>query len=262
MMPCTPRTLFSLAFISTLALSGCSKTADQTQNPDEVAGEGSGAEGVEGAEGEGKVSRARGSSSTRGAGRKTVGRTIKPKKGPRVIGKFVPGGGETPSEEGPNGLVAEAYMITAPEGLPEDFGALEVAESFTIPNLDVDETDFTSGFPGAAALEQNYALRFVGSINITEEAEYELCLHSDDGSQLLLEDTLVVDNDGVHDAPVEACELVFLAPGEYRLEVRYFQAAGPSLALHFAWSVNGGEKVIVPTEVLFKPETAPDSSEA
>src|SRR5690606_39671505 len=64
------------------------------------------------------------------------------------------------------------------------------------PNLDYDEVDAAEGFPGLKNLAQNYALKFSGSINIVEEAEYELCLHSDDGSQLLLEDTVVVDNDG------------------------------------------------------------------
>ena len=102
-------------------------------------------------------------------------------------------------------------------------------------------------------MKQDFAIRFSGSINITEEAEYDLCLHSDDGSQLLLENTVVVDNDGVHDAAVETCELVYLAPGEYLLEIRYFQASGPTLTMHFAWAINGGDKVIVPTEVLFKP---------
>jgi hypothetical protein len=228
-----------------LALGGCAKKpSEETQNPDSVAGEGDGS--TDGASA--KPSKARGATSTRSGGRNTKARKLtakKPARAPVV----------TPEEKGPNGLVATAFSL-ASDSLPEDFALLGAPlETFEVPNLDFDEIDFTNGFPGSAALKENYALQFSGSINVVEEAEYELCLHSDDGSQLLLEGMLVVDNNGVHEAAVEACELVYLAPGEYMLEVRYFQASGPLLALHLAWAINGGEKTIVPKEVLFKPAT-------
>ena len=255
------RTYLSLTPILTLALTlapaGCAKNqTDETQNPDAVS-DGT----VDGSEGEGDAattsSRARGSTATRSGGRHTKARKVTAKKPPRADDpEETPDEGET----GPNGLLAEAFSLDAAEGLP-DFAAVgDASESFEVPNLDIDETDFTNGFPGSAALKENYALRFTGSINVTQEAEYELCLHSDDGSQLLLEDMLVVDNDGVQEAPVESCELLFLAPGEYSLEVRYFQASGPLLALHFAWAINGGDKVIVPTDVLFKPVSDPSGA--
>ena len=249
------RTYLCLTPILTLALTlapaGCAKKTDETQNPDDVTdGNAEGAEGQGEGEAGATASRARGSTATRSGGRHTKARKVTAKKPPRPI---KPEGEEGEGEAGPNGLLAEAFALEAADALP-DFAALgDASQSFEVPNLDIDEDDFTNGFPGGEVLKENYALRFSGSINVVEEAEYELCLHSDDGSQLLLEDMLVVDNDGVHDAPVEACELLFLAPGEYQLEVRYFQASGPLLALHFAWAINGGEKVIVPPEVLFKP---------
>ncbi len=244
------RTSLSLATVFVLALAGCAnKTNEQTQTPDADGDTGA----VDGTGGSGDEtaatpSRARKSTAPRGAGRNTKARKMTAKKPPREPT------GEVPSEDsGPNGLIAEAFKLDAAEAMPE-FSALgEPVQRFEVPNLDYDEVDASSGFPGLDALQDNYALRFMGSINIVEEAEYELCLHSDDGSQLLLEDTLVVDNDGVHDAPVEACELVYLAAGEYRLQINYLQGSGPLLAMHFAWAVNGGEKAIVPTEVLFKP---------
>jgi hypothetical protein len=230
-----------------LALGGCAKKpSEETQNPDSVAGEGDDGS-TDGASA--KPSKARGATSTRSGGRNTKARKLtakKPARAPVV----------TPEEKGPNGLVATAFSL-ASDSLPEDFALLGAPlETFEVPNLDFDEIDFTNGFPGSAALKENYALQFSGSINVVEEAEYELCLHSDDGWQLMLEGMLVVDNNGVHEAAVEACELVYLAPGEYMLEVRYFQASGPLLTLHMAWAINGGEKTIVPKEVLFKPATA------
>lgn len=257
------RTYRCLAMASVLVLSaGCGKknTNDQTQNPDDVA-----AEGGEGA-GEGDSaeasSRARGSTATRGAGRGTKARKVTAKKPPRVdpipVDPDAGGEGGEEAAPSPHGLVASAYSHEAKKGFPEDLDSLsEPSETFEVPNLDFDEIDFTEGFPGSAALKENYLIRFNGSLNVVEEGEYELCLHSDDGSQLLLEGMVVVDNSGVHEAAVEACELLYLAPGEYMLEIDYMQGVGPLLTMHFAWAVNGGEKSIVPSEVLYKPVADP-----
>jgi hypothetical protein len=234
-----------------LALAGCAKKTEPTQTPDASSGDSGSVDGTGGTGGADAdepttPSRARTSTAPRGADGKVKVRKVTAKKPPRAITK--------PTDNGPNGLLVEAFALESAEALPSDFASLgAVAQSFVIPNLDVDEVDVAEGFPGLKALQENYALKFSGSINIVEEAEYELCLHSDDGSQLLLEGTLVVDNDGVHESPVESCELVYLPAGEYQLEVRYFQSSGPLLAMHFAWGINGGDKEIVPTEVLFKP---------
>ena len=201
--------LSSLPLVAALALTGCkSNQSEDTQNPDEVGAEG-GAEG-EGAEGgDAAPSRARGSTATRGAERRTKARKLTAKKPPR--GSVEPAGSE--EDEGPNGLQVQGFMLEDASALPKDFAALgDPAETFFVPNLDFDEDDAGNGFPGSSGLSSKYALRFQGSINVVEEAEYELCLHSDDGSRLLLEDTMIIDNDGVHDEAVEACELVFLAP--------------------------------------------------
>jgi hypothetical protein len=232
-----------------LALTGCAKkpAAEDTQNPDAVDANGDGSPDTDGASA--KPSKARGSTSTTSGGRTTKARKIAAKKPARAP---MP----TPGDKSPNGLLATAYSLAA-ESLPDDFSTLGAPlESFEVTNLDIDDSDFTNGFPGAKTLKHQYALQFTGSINVATEAEYELCLHSDDGSQLLLEGTLVVDNNGVHDGAVEVCELVYLSPGEYMLDIRYFQANGPTVTLHFAWAMDGGDKVIVPTEVLFKPATA------
>jgi hypothetical protein len=247
------RTYLSLATVLMLATAGCAnrKKTDETTPPDANGGTGTidGTDGVDG--GEAKTpSRARASTSPRGAGRDTKARKVTAKKPPRAPVNNLP----ADNQAGINGLVAEVFKLESAQALPKNFSSLGAAfKTFVVPNLDYDEVDADKGFPGLTGITQNYAIRFSGSINIIDEAEYELCLHSDDGSQLLLEGYLLVDNDGVHDGPVESCELVFLASGEYQLEIRYLQADGPTLAMHFAWAIDGGDKVIVPRDVLFKP---------
>jgi hypothetical protein len=236
------RPYFSLAMVLALASAGCAKNqSDQTQNPD-----GSDSGSVDGSDGSSEAdgpSRARSSTSARGVDRSTKARKVSAKKPPRTPTDGVPADDDT----GPNGLLAEAFALESPAALP-DFTSLGApAQSFSLRSV-----DHEGSIPGLT-LQDDFALRLSGSINILAEAEYELCLYSDDGSQLYLEDFLVVDNDGLHDEAVEACELVYLEAGEYGLEIRYFQAAGSSTALFFAWAVDGGDKELVPAEVLFKP---------
>lgn len=249
------RNFLSLAMIFALSLAGCGKNKTDSQNPDAVSGDAGDADGAasDGDAATATPSRARGSTTARNSGANTKARQMTAKRPPRTLDRLKDMAGKQKEQNAPNGLLVEAFKFDG-DALPDDFSTLgDVIEKFYVANLDVDETDFSEGFPGSSALQSNYALRFSGSINIVEEAEYELCVHSDDGSQLLLEGMLVVDNNGVQDGAVEACELVYLAAGEYMLEVRYFQAAGPLLTMHMAWAINGGEKVIVPTDVLFKP---------
>lgn len=156
---------------------------------------------------------------------------------------------------GMNGLQGEVFNIGSQFTEMPDFGALgEPHAIIAVPNLDVPTRDFTSGFPGVDGnVVEYFAIRFTGSLNITEEAEYNLCLNSDDGSKLLLEGTEVVNNDGTH-ATKEECSLVYLAAGEYQLEVQYFQGPRTEIALQFMWQQDGGDKVAVPESALFRPQ--------
>ncbi|NVB42557.1 hypothetical protein G6O69_32335 [Pseudenhygromyxa sp. WMMC2535] len=237
------------AFVA-FALAGCAKNkADDTENPDDAAASDGDATDDDGTA---TASRARGSTSTRGSGSKAAARTsLEAKKPPRTT----PDSSED-EDTGPNGLLAEVFTLDEADGLPGFETIGDPSETFEVASIDFDEAEASDGFPGASSATENYGIRFTGWLNVATEAEYELCLHSDDGSALLLEGTLVVDNDGVHDEPVEACELVYLAAGEYQLEIDYFQSTGPLMAMHFAWAIDGGDKVIVPTEVLFKPDDA------
>lgn len=154
----------------------------------------------------------------------------------------------------PNGLLAESFTIEAATQKLPDFAALTVAGVFIAPTIDASSTGPLAGAP--ATLKAPTALRFTGTVNVTEGNEYKLCTKSSDGSQLLIEDTLVVDNDGVHATPAEVCELVNLEPGEYKIEVRSFHVTGPVL-IQASWAVGkDGTPAAIPTKSLFKPEDA------
>jgi hypothetical protein len=238
----TSASLFALAL---LLVPGCGKKNEETNTPG-GAGDGE----VDGTDGQGdtagKPSKARGGTSTRGAGRPTKARattvkTTKPARKPADAPQSI------------NGMAFEAWSIDAADKLP-DFSAFGSAEKRgAVEQLNVADQAAADGFLDTG-LSTNFAARFNGSLNIAEAGEYELCLNSDDGAQLMLEGTLVVDNDGVKDGASEVCGLVYLESGEYLLDVLYFQSEGDRLALQFAWAKDGGDKALVPSEVLFKPD--------
>jgi len=77
--------------------------------------------------------------------------------------------------------------------------------------------------------EDNYGMKFDGSINVDEAGLYSFKLNSDGGSQLLINGQLVVDNDGLHGIQEMSGNIV-LAVGVHTISVRYFeQAATDSL---------------------------------
>jgi mono/diheme cytochrome c family protein len=82
------------------------------------------------------------------------------------------------------------------------------------------------GFDVSLALRGgNYALLFEGYIRIEREAVYRFNVGSDDGSRLLIDGKLVVDNDGVH-APKWANGRQKLTKGVHKVRVEFFQGGG------------------------------------
>lgn len=215
----------------------------------------------------GPTVKGRDSTTTRGntAGPKVVKRvaTTKPPK-PEEPAPTEPA--KKPSRKGrvdPNGLLGEAFTIPATtDKVPEDFAALGAPRKlFIASTVASSESAPVPGLP--AAVTAPLALRFTGSLNVTEAAEYKLCTSSVDGSQLLLESTVVVDNDGLKkDGAAEVCEIVALDPGEYGLEVRSFHVTGPVI-VNLTWAKGkDGTPEAIPTKSLFKPTGADDRVKA
>lgn len=101
-----------------------------------------------------------------------------------------------------------------------------------------------------APQEDHFAYRFEGLIRIPEQGVWEFATKSDDGSVLLIDGRLVVDNDGSH-AAVTATGRVALAAGLHRFELLYFEDY-EGQELSWGWRAPGsGEFGPVPAENLF-----------
>lgn len=142
----------------------------------------------------------------------------------------------------------------------------EVSEDATeIPNFNelgapvaliaVDDLDIPAGEApaGVAGRGQSFGIHFQGSLNIVEAGDYELCLAAGDGALLFLDDTPIIDNDGTG-ATREVCEVLSVEPGEYGLQLLYYQGADTEAGLTLSWSKDGGAKAPVPAQSFFPPE--------
>lgn len=135
-----------------------------------------------------------------------------------------------------NGVPSEGHTLminptAAPVPEPSSFVEYEYYEGQwnSLPDFDTltaVATGELSGFVlSEARQEDNYGFRFNATLQITQEGTYTFFTRSDDGSQLFINDALVVDNDGLHSAREEQ-GTIELAAGTHEITVTYFENRG------------------------------------
>lgn len=71
-----------------------------------------------------------------------------------------------------------------------------------------------------------FQIRFEGLFHSNKDQLYKFFLRSDDGSRLYINDRLIINNDGVHDAEEEKIGEIALAEGYHSFRVDYFDVEG------------------------------------
>lgn len=118
------------------------------------------------------------------------------------------------------------------------------------PNVDLlrptIDWDAPADFGG---LEDNFVVHALANLTIETAGTYLFRLVSDDGSELLIDDQLVIDHDGLHGATAKDGSIT-LTEGVHSLRVNYFEGSfGQQLTLQ--WQRPGESSFsVVPTSVL------------
>ncbi|MBU62379.1 MAG: hypothetical protein CMI26_07740 [Opitutae bacterium] len=96
-----------------------------------------------------------------------------------------------------------------------------------------------SGLFDISAKDKNDGFGFVfsGKIDCPKDGKYSFTISSDDGSLLLIDNKIVVNNDGIHANSAKSGSIT-LKKGQHDIEVRYFEASGQE-GLSVAWSGPG-----------------------
>ncbi len=101
----------------------------------------------------------------------------------------------------------------------------------------------------AGPQKNSMALRFHGLLIVPRNGEYSFWIDSDDGSQLFVDDKLVVDNDGAH-ATAERGGKARLTAGDHTILVTYFDQAGEK-ELKVFWAGPGFPRQEIPGAALW-----------
>lgn len=97
--------------------------------------------------------------------------------------------------------------------------------------------------------EEHFGFRYKGFISIPTEGAYRFFTNSDDGSDLSIGDTRVVDNDGLHSLK-EASGVIALGAGLHPITVDFFEKSGGQ-DLEVWWEGPGIPKQKIPFTAFF-----------
>ena len=121
-----------------------------------------------------------------------------------------------------------------------DFENLKPSSSGVIKDFDISSKQGSD----------EYGFVFDGLIKIPADGVYSFYISSDDGSKLLIDDQVLVDNDGLHGI-VEKSNEMPLAKGYHAIKVQFFERSGGD-ALQVQWKGPGFTDQIIPASVLFR----------
>ena len=138
-----------------------------------------------------------------------------------------------------NGLNYQYYESSTFSVVP-DFKNLNATKSGISNNFDL-------SFKNRDTL---FAMVFTGYINIKQTAVYSFIVKSDDGSRLFINDSLIVDNDGLGSKFKSA--LIGLEKGFHDIRLEYIQAkGGASLEMYYEAESIGIKRKNVPDNELY-----------
>ncbi|KAL9139636.1 PA14 domain hypothetical carbohydrate binding [Amphidinium carterae] len=99
----------------------------------------------------------------------------------------------------------------------------------------------------------NFGAKWTGGLRITTAGVYTLDLRSDDGSVLMLDGAVVIDNDGLHGMRTKTVDIE-LSAGDHPLVVKFFENGGiAGVILKYSGPDTGDEDVVVPSSVFVTP---------
>jgi hypothetical protein len=156
----------------------------------------------------------------------------------------------------PSGLRGEIYFISHNSEQLPNFDKLKPKGTIYTSSLNIPTRDFHEGFPGVTKRFEWFAIDYTGKFWIEKPGPYVFLLTSDDGSKLYIDDTLVVNNDGIH-AAREAGARVLLSGGIHRIRVSYFQGPRMEVALVLRVARPGEQPRVFSTDE-FRPPPNPD----
>lgn len=145
-----------------------------------------------------------------------------------------------------HGLEGKIYYL--PENnskLPANFDTMKAEGTIYTKTIDVPNRSWSTGFPGVGNRFEWFAIVYKGIFKPKKAGRYSFRLSSDDGSKLFIDDSLVIDNDGLH--PVSSAEgAIDLDRSDHHITLQYFQGPRIYVALQLFAHLDKEEEQIFP----------------
>lgn len=123
-----------------------------------------------------------------------------------------------------------------------DFSILYKEKAGTVTNFDL----------SPRSENNNFGFRFSGYVSVPTDGIYTFYTSSDEGSRLYIGDSLIVDNDSMHQAQ-ERSGQIGLKAGLHRVTVDFFENAGGQ-SLNVSYEGAGISKQFIPDSALFREQ--------
>ena len=140
-------------------------------------------------------------------------------------------------DDGVEAKVDVKYFVA--DGLPS--GGLSSLDSYATDTTTSINYNSGSGEFGKSGRADNVAALFQGYLNV-DLGITQICITSDDGSKLFLDDDLKIDNDGKHGVR-KVCASV--SSGVYKLDLEYFEGSGGAMVV-LEWGASRNNLRVVP----------------
>jgi len=179
-----------------------------------------------------------------------------------------PGAAGQPGRDGLNGqdgedavqpgLSCNLHNLASWDGnttLPQALANNPPVGNFLLANFSVPDSQASLGFPGMPAAlralvgNEGYALDCYGYLNVATSGQHTFKLLSDDGSRLVIEQAVVIQNQGLH-APATVSASLELQRGPNKINVTYYQGPYTQIALELKWSGPNTAEQVVPASAF------------
>ncbi|GAA4728380.1 PA14 domain-containing protein [Flavisolibacter ginsenosidimutans] len=130
-----------------------------------------------------------------------------------------------------DGLEGKIYYlpVNTPK-LPASFDTMKAVATIYTKTVNVPQRSWSTGFPGAGNRFEWFAIEYNGKFKPGKAGRYTFTLLSDDGSRLFIDDSLVINNDGLH-GPAAKSGSLDLSASYHDMRLQYFQGPRYFVAL-------------------------------
>lgn len=144
-----------------------------------------------------------------------------------------------------NGLEGKIFVLSTDTRKLPDFDTMSSLGKIYTKELNIPGRSWTNGFPGVTDRVEWFGIEYKATFTVKKEGRYTFTLLSDDGSKLFIDDSLVIDNDGLH-GKVEKSNIFELDKSTHEIKIQYFQGPRFEIALQLFAKLDNENQEIFP----------------